>query len=186
MRFGRETSDCAKYPLFHTHIISLNPEKVVEMKIVVGTYLRINDELFRVSQVTSKSHVNRRTPPEPSTRWTQLALSEVALEAVGVPNPGTTFASHIILFTTGTCKGRWANITIYDSAQQRVSLGGTNLGGGHNGLDGKGTCTVGGGDKYLIKFGIEANFNWNGIINSSGAAGALLVICRRAPLPAGW
>jgi len=159
-------------------IISLNPEKVSEMKIVVGTHLRINDELLRVSQVTSGTlNVTRGQADTTKTVHmlgaTVYALSEVALEAVGVPNPGTTFASHIILFTTGACKGRWANITIYDPDRQCVSLGGTNLGGGHNWLDGKGACTVGGGDKYLIKFGIDANFNRNGITNSSGAAGAL-------------
>ena len=160
------------------HLISLNPEKVVEMKIVVGTYLRINDELLKVNLVTGGT-LNVTRDEADTTKTTHMlgamvyALSEVALESVGVPNPGTTFASHIILFTTGACKGRWANITIYDSARQCVSLGGTNLGGGHNWLDGKGSCTVSAGDKYLIKFGIDADFNVNGITNSSGAAGAL-------------
>ena len=91
------------------HLISLNPEKVVEMKIVVGTYLRINDELLKVNLVTGGT-LNVTRDEADTTKTTHMlgamvyALSEVALESVGVPNPGTTFASHIILFTTGACK----------------------------------------------------------------------------------
>ena len=43
------------------------------------------------------------------------------------------------------------------------------MGGGYNWLDGKGMCTVGVGDKYLIKFEIDAT----GASNTSGAAGSL-------------
>ena len=78
-------------------------------KIVVGTYLRINDELLKVNLVTGGT-LNVTRDEADTTKTTHMlgamvyALSEVALESVGVPNPGTTFASHIILFTTGACK----------------------------------------------------------------------------------
>jgi len=154
--------------------ISLKPTDVTKMKIVVGTYVRINDEILKVTNVSSGTVTVTREQAETAQTIHHLgasvfALSQVALELIGVPAPATSFASHILLFTTGTCQGRWANITIYDAAEQCVSLGGTNMGGGYNWLDGKGTCIVGVGDKYLIKFGIDAT----GALNTSGAAGSL-------------
>ena len=135
---------------------------------------RINDEILRVTAVAGGTLTVTRGQTDTKISVHNLgvsvfALSQVALEPVGVPAPATSFASHLILFTTGTCKGRWANITIYDAAEQCVSLGGTNMGGGYNWLDGKGGCTAGVGDKDLIKFGIDST----GAMNTSGAAGSL-------------
>ena len=164
--------------------ISLKPSDVTAMKIVADTYVRINDEILKVTGVSAGTLSVTREQTE-TTKTVHLlgtsvyALSKVALEDAAVPSPGTSFASHIILFTTGSCKGRWANITIYDDSTKCVSLGGTNLGGGYNWLDGKGACTAAQGDKYLIKFGISGvDNNLDGILestanNKTGAAGAL-------------
>jgi hypothetical protein len=154
--------------------ISLKPTDVTRMRIVVGNYVRIDDEILKITNVSLGTLTVTREQAQTTAKVHRLgaivfALSQVALEDVGVPSPDTTFASHLIRFTTGACTGRWANITIYDAAEQCVELGGTMLGGGYNWLDAKGACTVSEGDRYLIKWGVDAT----GATNTSGAAGAL-------------
>ena len=157
--------------------VSIAVASVSAMNIAANknTHIRINDEIMKITAVSGGTLTVVRAQAQTQRALHAIstnvyALSQVALENVGVPLPGTSFASHTILFTTGQCAGRWANITTYDSASNGcVSLGGTNAGGGHNWLDGKGACTVAAGDKYLIKFGIDAA----GATNTSGAAGAL-------------
>jgi hypothetical protein len=90
--------------------ISLKPIDV-KTKIVVGTYVRINNEILKVTNVSSGTVTVTREQAETAQTIHHLgvavfALSQVALEPIGVPAPATSFASHLIFFTTGTCQGR--------------------------------------------------------------------------------
>jgi len=90
--------------------ISLKPIEV-KTKIVVGTYVRINDEILKVTNVSSGTVTVTREQAKTAQKIHYLgvavfALSQVALEPIGVPAPATSFASHLIFFTTGTCQGR--------------------------------------------------------------------------------
>uniref|UniRef100_A0A7S0EWB6 PA14 domain-containing protein n=1 Tax=Hanusia phi TaxID=3032 RepID=A0A7S0EWB6_9CRYP len=154
-------------------LVSLTPSEVTRLNIVVPNIIRIDDEYMLVTAVSSGTLTVTR-----AVSWSVLARHREGVKVytlanfgltTKIPLPATTFQDMVVLFTTGSCKGRYGKIVKWNNDTSCAAIGGSFLDQGNNWLDGGATCSVMVGDSYLVKFGINSST----VTNATGTAGSL-------------
>jgi hypothetical protein len=133
-------------------VISIPPSDVLILGLRPNMYIKVEEEIMLISSIsaTTSALTVTRTPASAVFHplgSTVSVLSQFLIN-IDVPWPGTTFVGNVILFTSGTCVGRWSTITFFGS--RCVTVGGLTVGGGNNWKDGGPACLASNSDSFLV------------------------------------
>jgi hypothetical protein len=170
MRGTAGSSKLSAQATLNDPVISIPSSDITRLGLVANVYIKVEEEIMLVIDANTNALTVTRARAGTAAALhplgsTVTVLSQFPLN-IGVPWPGTTFASitsgavtfpgNVILFTSGTCIGRWSTVTLYSgNADKCTTVGGGTVGGGSNWKDGGPSCLAAAGDNFLVRIGLS-------------------------------